>query len=43
MGSKHPDFLGRPGREMWAEAWVVLEELFDGVVARDDSFWAGTT
>jgi signal transduction histidine kinase/DNA-binding response OmpR family regulator/anti-sigma regulatory factor (Ser/Thr protein kinase) len=40
MGSKHPDFLGRPGREMWAEAWVVLQELFDGVVARDESFWA---
>ena len=30
MGSKHPAFLGRSGREMWAEAWGVLEELFDG-------------
>jgi signal transduction histidine kinase/DNA-binding response OmpR family regulator len=40
MGSKHPDFLGRPAREMWAEAWGVLAELFAGVVARDESFWA---
>ena len=25
MGSKHPGYLGRPGREMWAEAWAVIE------------------
>ena len=24
MGSKHPAHLGRPGSEMWAEAWGVL-------------------
>jgi signal transduction histidine kinase/serine phosphatase RsbU (regulator of sigma subunit)/DNA-binding response OmpR family regulator/anti-sigma regulatory factor (Ser/Thr protein kinase) len=40
MGSKHPGHLGRPGREMWAEAWSVLQELFDGVVAADESYWA---
>jgi signal transduction histidine kinase/DNA-binding response OmpR family regulator/anti-sigma regulatory factor (Ser/Thr protein kinase) len=40
MGSKHPGYIGRPGREMWAEAWGVLQELFDGVVAGDESFWA---
>ena len=40
MGSKHPDHLGRPGREMWAEAWSVLQDLFDGVVAVDQSYWA---
>jgi signal transduction histidine kinase/DNA-binding response OmpR family regulator len=40
MGSKHPGYLGRPGREMWAEAWGVLQELFDGVVSADESFWA---
>ena len=34
MGSKHPGYLGRPGREMWAEAWAVLQDLFDGVVRR---------
>jgi signal transduction histidine kinase/DNA-binding response OmpR family regulator/anti-sigma regulatory factor (Ser/Thr protein kinase) len=40
MGDKHPGFLARPGREMWAEAWGVLQDLFDGVVAADESFWA---
>ncbi|WP_193786394.1 SpoIIE family protein phosphatase [Actinoplanes friuliensis] len=40
MGSKHPDHLGRPGREMWAETWSLLQELFDDVVARDESFYA---
>ncbi|WP_250027224.1 SpoIIE family protein phosphatase [Paractinoplanes maris] len=41
IGDKHPAFLGRPGREMWAEAWSVLEELFDGVRADGEAFWAG--
>jgi hypothetical protein len=40
MGSKHPGHLGRPGREMWAETWSVLQTLFDGVVAADEAFWA---
>jgi signal transduction histidine kinase/DNA-binding response OmpR family regulator/anti-sigma regulatory factor (Ser/Thr protein kinase) len=40
MGSKHPAYFGRPGREMWAEAWSVLQALFDGVVRDDEAFWA---
>ncbi|MGW4948453.1 SpoIIE family protein phosphatase [Actinoplanes sp. NPDC004185] len=40
MGSKHPGHVGRPGREMWPETWAVLQELFDGVKERDESFWA---
>ena len=40
MGSKHPDHLGRPGREMWPETWSVLQTLFDGVVRSDEGFWA---
>ncbi|MEV4638480.1 SpoIIE family protein phosphatase [Actinoplanes sp. NPDC049548] len=40
MGSKHPGHLGRPGREMWAETWSVLQELFDGVAAADESYYA---
>nr|BFE68550.1 hypothetical protein GCM10020092_018510 [Actinoplanes digitatis] len=40
MGGKHPGHLARPGREMWAETWSVLEELFHDVVARDESFYA---
>ncbi|MEU8661207.1 sensor histidine kinase, partial [Actinoplanes philippinensis] len=40
MGSKHPGFLGRPGSELWAEVWDVLRELFHGVIANDESFYA---
>jgi signal transduction histidine kinase/DNA-binding response OmpR family regulator len=40
MGSKHPGHLGRPGREMWAETWSVLQTLFDAVLASDEAFWA---
>ena len=40
MGGKHPGHLGRPGREMWAETWSLLQELFDDVAARDESFYA---
>jgi signal transduction histidine kinase/DNA-binding response OmpR family regulator len=39
VGSKHPGFLGRPGRELWAEIWGTLHELFDGVLAGDRSFY----
>ncbi|GGK90193.1 SpoIIE family protein phosphatase [Mangrovihabitans endophyticus] len=40
MGSKHPVSLGRPGHVMWAETWTLLQELFDGVVRADESYWA---
>jgi signal transduction histidine kinase/DNA-binding response OmpR family regulator len=40
VGSKHPGFLGRPGRELWAEVWDMLHELFDRVLADDRSFFA---
>jgi signal transduction histidine kinase/CheY-like chemotaxis protein/anti-sigma regulatory factor (Ser/Thr protein kinase) len=39
MGGKHPDNLGLPGRRMWAEAWTLLQELFDGVRANDTSYF----
>ncbi|GGQ57820.1 SpoIIE family protein phosphatase [Couchioplanes azureus] len=40
MGSKHPGHLGRPGREMWAETWSLLQDLFDGVTAADEAYYA---
>src|SRR5579871_5910981 len=33
LGRKHPDALGRPSREVWAEAWAGLEPMFDLVFA----------
>ncbi|MFF5293359.1 SpoIIE family protein phosphatase [Paractinoplanes globisporus] len=37
-GGKHPAFLGQPARLMWAEAWSLLEGLFDGVRERNSSY-----
>ncbi|GAB3955948.1 hypothetical protein GCM10027614_66720 [Micromonospora vulcania] len=31
IGSKHPDVLGQPARQHWAETWSVLSPLLDGV------------
>ncbi len=33
LGDKHPRALGRPSREVWAEAWAELEPMFDQVFA----------
>ena len=31
LGSKHPDALGRPGREVWKEIWPQIGPLFDDI------------
>jgi PAS domain S-box-containing protein len=31
LGSKHPRALGRPVREVWAEIWPALEEMFEAI------------
>ncbi len=33
LGRKHPQALGRPSKEVWSEAWEVLEPMFDRVFA----------
>ena len=33
LGAKHPQALGRPAREVWAEGWAILEPMFDRVFA----------
>jgi PAS domain S-box-containing protein len=41
FGAKHPDALGRPGREAWSEIWTTqLHGLLDGVVRTGEAFWA---
>src|SRR5579872_2275667 len=41
FGAKHPDALGRPGREAWSEIWdEMLHELLAGVVRTGEAFWA---
>jgi PAS domain S-box-containing protein len=41
FGAKHPDALGRPGRDAWSEIWInQLHPLLDGVVQTGEAFWA---
>src|SRR4029434_196315 len=41
FGAKHPDALGRPGREAWHEIWdTMLHDLLAGVVRTGEAFWA---
>ena len=41
FGEKHPNALGRPGREAWSEIWEdQLGPLLEGVVRTGDAFWA---
>jgi PAS domain S-box-containing protein len=41
FGAKHPEALGRPGREAWSEIWTnQLHPLLAGVVQTGEAFWA---
>ena len=41
FGAKHPGALGLPVREAWSEIWETgLRELFEGVLATGEAFWA---
>ncbi|WP_150294863.1 hybrid sensor histidine kinase/response regulator [Sphingobium estronivorans] len=40
IGDKHPDALGRPAREGWAELWDDLEPLLRSVVERGETIHA---
>src|SRR5271167_2545000 len=38
--SKHPQFLGRPGQECWAEIWDVIGPMMDHVIATGEATWS---
>lgn len=38
--TKHPQYLGRPGRECWAEIWEVVGPLLDSVRETGQSTWS---
>ncbi|HKQ25744.1 MAG TPA: ATP-binding protein [Burkholderiales bacterium] len=40
LGAKHPAAVGVPARQLFSEAWHVLEPLFMGVVNTGETFWA---
>jgi PAS domain S-box-containing protein len=38
--SKHPQFLGRPGRECWAEIWDIIGPMMDQVIETGEATWS---
>ena len=38
--SKHPQFLGRPGQECWAEIWDIIGPMMDQVIATGEATWS---
>ena len=37
---KHPQFLGRPGQECWAEIWDIIGPMMDQVIATGEATWS---
>ena len=40
LGAKHPQALGRPGREVWSEIWAEISVLFDQIRAGGPATYA---
>lgn len=40
VGNKHPESFGRPGHEVWAEAWNVLGAQLHGVLDTGEATWS---
>ena len=38
MGNKHPVGLGQPNRDCWPEVWEFTAPIYNGVIARGESF-----
>jgi PAS domain S-box-containing protein len=39
LGKRHPDALGRPAAEVWAEVWPMLVPQVEAVMLRGESTW----
>lgn len=40
LGTKHPQALGRPGREAWAEIWDIIGAQLNGVLTSGQATWS---
>jgi PAS domain S-box-containing protein len=40
LGSKHPQCLGRSGRDCWSEIWPVIGPMLEGVYATGEATWS---
>ncbi len=39
LGKRHPDALGRPARDVWADIWSVVGPQSDAVLLRGEATW----
>ncbi|HWW07591.1 ATP-binding protein [Collimonas sp.] len=39
-GRKHPQYLGRPGQECWAEIWDIIGPMMDQVIDTGEATWS---
>jgi signal transduction histidine kinase len=37
---KHPQFLGRPGSQCWAEIWDIIGPMMESVIATGEATWS---
>src|SRR5690349_21928063 len=37
--SKHPQFLGRSGRDCWSDIWDIIGPMMDQVLATGEATW----
>ncbi|MEC4814448.1 MAG: ATP-binding protein, partial [Scytonema sp. PMC 1069.18] len=40
LGSKHPQALGKPGREVWEEIWDIIGRQLEGVLTTGEATWS---
>jgi signal transduction histidine kinase/serine phosphatase RsbU (regulator of sigma subunit) len=40
LGRKHPEALGRAGREVWPEIWDIIGPMLEGVLERGEATWS---
>jgi len=40
LGERHPQFLGRPGQECWADIWGIIGPMMDHVIETGEATWS---
>jgi PAS domain S-box-containing protein len=40
LGARHPQFLGRPGQECWADIWHIIGPMMDQVIETGEATWS---
>jgi signal transduction histidine kinase len=40
LGERHPQFLGRPGQECWADIWDIIGPMMEQVIETGEATWS---